>query len=170
MTRFPSTIDRYMSSALLTAEPGRPLHEALRSMREHGVRHLPVVTQGRIVGLLSMQGAELAKAQKSGSSARLEIADAMDENPHVVDPDEPADRVARGMAQRRSDCSIVAHAGRLVGIFTATDALLALAALLENERGSTLSTARPTAQRPKPAAAKKSSKRLSAGTPRRVRP
>lgn len=134
MTRFPTTIDRYMSSVLVTVELAWPLREALRLMQEHGFHHLPVVQNGRIRGLVSLHVAESAFTARRHASEPIDVAAAMDPRPYVVDPDEPADRVARGMAERRIDCALVAHGERIVGLFTATDALLALAALLEDEQ------------------------------------
>lgn len=133
MTRFPTTIEHYMSSALVTVEPAWPLREAIRLMREHEFRHLPVVSQKRVVGVVSLHAAESAVKSSPRASDPIAIAAAMDPNPYIVDPEEPADRVARGMAKRRVEYALVAHDLRLVGIFTSTDALLALAALLEDE-------------------------------------
>jgi acetoin utilization protein AcuB len=134
MTRFPTTIDHYMTSVLVTVEPAWPVREAIRLMREHDFHHLPVVSHGRVVGLVSLQAAENAVNRSGRAPDSIEIRAAMDEQPYVVDPEEPADRVARGMAERRTDCALVAHGERLLGMFTATDALQAFAALLEDER------------------------------------
>ena len=134
MTRFPTTIDRYMSSVLVTVEPTWPLREAIRLMREHDFHHLPVISHGRLVGLIPLHAAERALESSGRATDPIAISAAMDAKPYVVDPEEPADRVARVMAERRTDCALVAHGERLLGIFTATDALLAFAALLEDER------------------------------------
>lgn len=131
MPRFPQEIDRYMSSVLVTVEPSWPLIEALRLMKEHEIRHLPVVTRGRVAGLVSRASAERILEQASGRPPL--IRDALEDRTWIVDPEEPAARVARGMAKRRADCAIVAHGDRLMGLFTTTDALLALAALIDDE-------------------------------------
>lgn len=44
-----------MSQQLVTVPPTAPLVEASRIMREAHVRHLPVVTDGSIAGMLSMR-------------------------------------------------------------------------------------------------------------------
>ena len=43
-----------MSTDLITALPGDRLQDAMRLMTEHRVRHLPVVGEGRICGMISI--------------------------------------------------------------------------------------------------------------------
>lgn len=47
------TIDEVASRELVTAEPDWDLDEALRLMASHQVRRLPVVEDGRLVGMLA---------------------------------------------------------------------------------------------------------------------
>lgn len=131
MNRFPETIEHYMSSVLVTVDPSWPAGEALRLMREHEIRHLPVVRANKVIGLVSRSAVETSRGSRSARP--VAIADVMESRPHVVDPEEPASFVARGMAERHVDCALVAHGDRLHGLFTTTDALLALAACLEDE-------------------------------------
>lgn len=48
---------RVMTRDPLTISPDRPFIEALLAMHEHGFRHLPVVEDGRVVGMVSMRDA-----------------------------------------------------------------------------------------------------------------
>lgn len=43
-----------MTSHLITAAPDDPIEHAMRLMTEHRVRHLPVVQDGRLCGLVSI--------------------------------------------------------------------------------------------------------------------
>jgi CBS domain-containing protein len=55
------------SRDLVTVEPEEDLDEALRLMAEHQVRRLPVVEDGRLVGMLAQADAALeAKEKKAG--------------------------------------------------------------------------------------------------------
>jgi CBS domain-containing protein len=55
------------SRELVTVEPEEDLDEALRLMAEHQVRRLPVVEDGRLVGMLAQADAALeAKEKKAG--------------------------------------------------------------------------------------------------------
>lgn len=42
-----------MQSTVVTVEESDPVHQALERMREHSIHHLPVVQDGRLVGLVS---------------------------------------------------------------------------------------------------------------------
>ena len=53
---------------------------------------------------------------------------------YVVEPRATVREVAAKMAERRLGCAVVAEAGRVIGIFTATDALRILGS--ERSEGS----------------------------------
>ncbi|MCS6962609.1 CBS domain-containing protein [Thermoflexus sp.] len=44
-----------MTTQMITVTPNASVEECLRLMNEYGVRHLPVVDQGRVVGILSIR-------------------------------------------------------------------------------------------------------------------
>src|SRR5436853_3865081 len=46
-------VARYMSAAVLCAHPGEDTTEVAKRMLDMGVRHLPVVKDGEIVGIVS---------------------------------------------------------------------------------------------------------------------
>jgi len=134
MSRFPLEIERYMSTVLVVISPSQPLAEAIRLMRLHEVRHLPVVTRGKVAGLLSQRDVYLLQSLDKIDPARVLVSEAMTRNLYTVEPDEPVDRVAREMVKRKIGTALVTHGERLMGLFSATDALLALAALVEDDR------------------------------------
>lgn len=43
-----------MSAPVITAAPGQSVEDAMRLMTKHRIRHLPVVRDGRLVGLVSI--------------------------------------------------------------------------------------------------------------------
>ena len=59
----------------------------------------------------------------------LQVADAMTEEPYFTAPDRPIDEVAAEMAEHKYGSAIVVQNGKVVGIFTTTDACAALAEL-----------------------------------------
>ena len=134
MSRFPLEIDRYMSTVVVLIDPSQPLSEAIRLMRLHEVRHLPVVRKGKIAGLLSQRDVYLMQTLEKTDPSLVQVSEAMTRDPYTVDPETPVDRVVREMARRKVGSALVAHDGRLLGLFTTTDALLALAALVEDDR------------------------------------
>lgn len=121
MTAFPHSID-----------VDAPLEDAHKLMREHRFRHLPVMSRGEIVGVLTDRDIKLVLGPDFASpeEAGLRVRDAYVERPCVVPASTPVAKVARVMAQNRIGSAIVTKHGKLVGIFTVTDACRALAEVL----------------------------------------
>lgn len=134
MSRFPLEISRYVSSVVVLVGPGQPLSEAIRLMRLHEVRHLPVVRKGRLVGLISQRDVYLMQSLERSNPNEVLVSEAMTTDPYTVEPDESVDVVAREMARRKIGSVLVTHNEVLLGLFTTTDALLALAAFVEDDR------------------------------------
>jgi acetoin utilization protein AcuB len=121
MTPFPHSID-----------VDAPLEDAHKLMREHRFRHLPVMSGGEIVGVLTDRDIKLVLGPDFGSpeERELRVRDAYVERPCVVPASTPVAKVARVMAQHRIGSAIVTKHGKLVGIFTVTDACRALAEII----------------------------------------
>jgi CBS domain-containing protein len=63
------TVDEVASRELVTVEPEQDLDEALTLMARHQVRRLPVVEEGRLVGMLAQADVALeAKEKKVGET------------------------------------------------------------------------------------------------------
>jgi acetoin utilization protein AcuB len=110
-------IHRFMTPTPHTITTRQTLAEAHQTMRERGVRHLPVVSDGKLVGVVSQRDLYL-------------VEEAMSDEPFVVAPDASLDEVAEAMANSKHGSALVVESATLVGIFTSTDALRALVALL----------------------------------------
>lgn len=121
MTPFPHSID-----------VDAPLEDAHKLMREHRFRHVPVMSGGEIVGILTDRDIKLVLGPDFGSpdERELRVRDAYVERPCVVPASTPVAKVARVMAQNRIGSAIVTKHGKLVGIFTVTDACRALAEII----------------------------------------
>lgn len=121
MTPFPHSID-----------VDAPLEDAHKLMREHRFRHLPVMSGGEIVGVLTDRDIKLVLGPDFGTpdERELRVRDAYVERPCVVPASTPVAKVARVMAQNRIGSAIVTKHGKLVGIFTVTDACRALAEII----------------------------------------
>jgi len=50
-----STVDEAMTAEVFTVPPDMPLHEAAREMATRWIRHLPVVENGKLLGVVSMR-------------------------------------------------------------------------------------------------------------------
>jgi acetoin utilization protein AcuB len=127
------TIQRFMTPAPHTISTHQTLAEAHQAMRERGVRHLPVVQEGKLVGVVSQRDLYLLETLRGVDVSRELVEEAMSGEPFVVGPDASLEEVAEAMADRRHGSAVVVEDATVVGIFTSTDALRALVALL---RGS----------------------------------
>jgi acetoin utilization protein AcuB len=118
-----------MSVDPVAVEVDTPLGEAWRLMEENRVRHLPVVREGYLVGVLSdrdvaaKRGRLLPHAGKEGSVAPVVVADAMQAAPLSLSPDDTLERAAKLLAHWRIGSLPVVRGGALVGILTETDVL-----------------------------------------------
>lgn len=123
---------RIVIEALMTPQPvtiGRAesLATAHQLMREHGCRHLPVLEHGELVGVVTQRDLYLLETF-AGVDLRADgIDEAMSNDAYAVPPDAPLEDVAASMAANRYGCAVVIERGRVIGIFTATDALRVLA-------------------------------------------
>jgi acetoin utilization protein AcuB len=125
------TIELYMTPAPHTIEPDQPLSTAHRLMREHGIRHLPVLEGGALVGLVSLGDLHLIETLDGVDPRQAAVREAMSEDPYAVSPNAPLRRVAAEMAARKISSTVVVESGRVVGIFTAVDGLRGLSLLLQ---------------------------------------
>jgi acetoin utilization protein AcuB len=105
---------------------------AAERMAQLGVRHLPVLDGGQLVGMLSERDIVFLRSVAPEHVVKLKVEEAMSGVPYCVDPGMPLADVARHMALRKLGSAVVAEHGRVLGVFTTTDALQVLSALLEN--------------------------------------
>jgi acetoin utilization protein AcuB len=106
--------------------PDKTLERAYAVMKEEGFRHLPVVQDGVLIGILSMTDIGHLGASVPELMART-VGSLMTKNPLTVGADEPIEAAAAQMGIRKVHCLPVVEADKLVGIITTYDLLDALA-------------------------------------------
>lgn len=114
MTPCPQTIDRDATMA-----------DARARMRLLGIRHLPVLDHGELVGVIS--DGDLSFAERFVDARATAVGDVMTSDPFLAVPYAPLAEVAEVMAKRKYGTAIVVDRGNVVGVFTVTDALRAIA-------------------------------------------
>jgi acetoin utilization protein AcuB len=122
-------VKRYMTREPYSIGPRDNLERAKVLMREHGVRHLPVVEGRQLVGILSDRDIAIVAAVPGIDLSFIEVRRVM-EPPLSVWAEQQVDEVASLMAENRRDCVVVRGGHGVEGIFTATDALAALSEVL----------------------------------------
>jgi acetoin utilization protein AcuB len=123
------SVDRYMTREPYSIASTDTLARARTMMVKHQIRHLPVVDGDRLVGVVSDRDVEVVSAVPGMDLTHVEIGRVM-RPPLDVWGETPLDEVSELMTTRRSDCVVVRGGHGVEGIFTAVDALAALADLL----------------------------------------
>lgn len=108
-----------------TVQHDATLATARSAMQRFGVHHLPVLDGADLVGILS--DAELAVAERLGDPFAAVVADAMSSDLYLTLPTTPLVQVADEMSKAKRTAAIIVDRGNVVGVFTAIDALRALA-------------------------------------------
>ena len=127
----PTTLAEVMSDAPHTIGRDQKLTLAYDLMRRFGLRHLPVLAGGKLVGVLSQRDLYFVEASAGGVSSHVEkVSEAMTSDVYSVAPGDLVADVARTMSERKYGCAVVVDRGSVVGIFTATDALRLLASVV----------------------------------------
>jgi CBS domain-containing protein len=121
MTPFPYSID-----------VEAPVVEAVRVMREHKIRHLPVTEKGALKGLVSDRDIKLMVGPDFAhpSAHELKVRDAMVDECYTVDLAAPLGSVLEHMAVNHIGSAVVTRKGKLAGVFTSTDACRAFSEYL----------------------------------------
>jgi acetoin utilization protein AcuB len=128
------TIRKYMSHGLHTIGQEQTLNVAHDVMRQHNVRHLPVLEGGKLVGVLSQRDLHLIETLRDVDPATTTVDEAMTGDVYVTGPDAPLEEVASQMAEHKYGSAIIVERGKVIGLFTTVDALSALSALARNGR------------------------------------
>ncbi|BDG08033.1 CBS domain-containing protein [Anaeromyxobacter paludicola] len=128
------TVQRFMTVSPYVISSSATLAHAHRVMRERNIRHLPVVDEDRLVGLVSQRDIYMLETLRGVDPLTETVAEAMTADPFAVPPEAPLDEVALAMARRKFGSAVVVDGGVVVGLFTTVDALRALAAVMRRGR------------------------------------
>lgn len=123
-------IERFMTNCPVTIAPSESVAAASRVMREHDIRHLPVLDGRRLVGIVTDRDLHLVQSLIDVDPGKITVGDAMEQKPFCVGPEAPLAGVVGRMAADKIGSAVVMRDEEVVGIFTTIDALHALRDLL----------------------------------------
>ena len=123
------TVGEVMTKAPRSIEPHQSVELARKWMDELRVKHLPVRSEGKVVGILSDRDLNLVLGASRSSAKTPIVEDAMISEFRSVAGSSPVGEVAREMLEHHVGSVLVLGSdGALQGIFTDSDALKLLAA------------------------------------------
>lgn len=127
-----SIVRDIMQTRIVTVSVAERLSTVEDIMRLGQVRHMPVVHQGKLVGVLSQRDLFRASLSEIGSFDReahraflhaIAIEEVMSKPPVTVPPDASVQSAARTMAMQKIGCLPVLEDDALIGLVTETDIL-----------------------------------------------
>ncbi|MGD8883912.1 MAG: CBS and ACT domain-containing protein [Desulfobacterales bacterium] len=132
-------VKNWMSKNVVSIDVNDSMQDAMRLLKEHGIRMLPVMSKGRLVGIVTDR--DLKKASASDATTleihellyllqEIKVKDIMTKDPITVPPDYTAEETAQVLLDSKiSGAPVVDDNGQVVGIITQTDLFRVLISL-----------------------------------------
>ena len=130
MTKPIPKIQAHMTTSPHSIGRDQPLARAHAMMREHQIRHLPVLEGGALLGVLSDRDLRLIETLRDVDPEKISVSEAMSTEVYAVKPDAPLDEVVDAMAKHKYGCAVVIQNHHVVGIYTTVDVCRSLSELL----------------------------------------
>jgi len=133
-------VSEIMTREVVTLQEGQSLRDAFGLLQKHRIRHVPVVSEGRLIGIVTdrdlkratpslLTGIDRESFDKFLDETR--VGQVMTRNPYTATPSMSLKDAAKVLIDQRFSALPVIEGGKLVGIVTETDLLKALYDMLE---------------------------------------
>jgi acetoin utilization protein AcuB len=132
-----------MRTAVVLVSPSDSVRTALKLLGEQQIRHLPVVKDGKLVGIVTDRDIRLVfpSAVTAGNKEqdaldvleKLSVGQIMTKRVITVSPEASIADAARLLLERRIGGLPVVHGDLLVGIITKTDILAAFVEIMQKK-------------------------------------
>jgi acetoin utilization protein AcuB len=132
-------VKNWMSKEVITIDVNDSMQEAMRLLREHDIRMLPVMKKNKLVGIVTDR--DLKKASASDATTlevhellylltKIKVKDIMTKDPITVPPDYTVEETTRVLLESKiSGAPVVDLAGKVIGTITQTDLFRVLISL-----------------------------------------
>lgn len=120
----------YMTKTIVTAAPDDLVVDVQKMMQQQGVRHVPVLEEGRLVGIVSRNSLRDAAPSKATDLSmheihfllsKMKIKDVMKTDVVTCGPDDHVEDIAKVMQTKRIGAVPVVDKGKLLGILNNDD-------------------------------------------------
>lgn len=133
-------VHKWMTPNPETIQCGEPVARAIHLMKEHNIRHLPVLDGTRLVGILSDRDIKEFTPSKATTLdlhelhyllSRATVSDAMKKDPLRVGPSDTVEKAALLLHDNKIGClPVVDGAGFVVGVLSQEDVFEALVTVM----------------------------------------
>jgi len=132
-------VKNWMSKNVITVDVNDSMEDAMKNLKEHDIRMLPVMKKGKLVGIVTDR--DLKKASASDATTlevhellylltKIKVKDIMTRDVITVPPDYTVEETAQVLQKNRiSGAPVVDADGQLVGTITQTDLFRVLISL-----------------------------------------
>jgi len=127
-------IKDWMAKDVLTVDENTSLMRATRVMKENNIRKLPVVSHGKLVGIISDRDVKDASPSKTTSLdihelyyllSEMKVKDVMTNDPIIMHGTDSLEKAALIMLDNKiSGIPVLDDAGQIIGLLSETDVLL----------------------------------------------
>jgi CBS domain-containing protein len=133
------TVREFMTSPVSSLPSNAPLLDAALLLRSTHIRHIPIVDGENLVGILSDRDVQRCTPSRLSRVSADEynsifqttlIATVMTRDPKTTSPDAPLHEAAASLRAGKLGCLPVVEKGKVIGIITKDDMLVALLHIL----------------------------------------
>ena len=107
----------HMSPSVISVEPKQSLGDAQKLLESHGVRQLPVVHDGLLVGIIT------DRDLRSDATGASRVEELMTRDPITIESSESVDEAARLLRRSKVNALPVVDGDQLVGMLSTSDVL-----------------------------------------------
>ena len=132
-------VKNWMSKNVIKVDVNDSMQDAMKLLKEHGIRMLPVMEKGKLVGIITDRDLKKASASDANTLeihellyllAKITVKEIMTKDPISVPPDYTAEETAQVLlGSKISGAPVVDDNGQVVGIITQTDLFRVLISL-----------------------------------------
>ncbi|MGE3975859.1 MAG: CBS domain-containing protein [Bdellovibrionales bacterium] len=127
MNKLNLPVEEFTTPDPITAKEDTTIDDLTRVMKDHGIRHIPILRDKQVVGIISDRDIKVASGLSAREKMLIQASDIMATDPVTVRSQASLDEVAFIMSKNKIGSVIVNDENEeFLGIFTATDALNAL--------------------------------------------
>ncbi len=126
--RSPNVSD-FATRQVVSIGPDVALEHAAELMKANGFRHLPVMLEGKPVGVITWSDIHVLEAFLAVDPESMPVGEVMTKQVATAEADMPLTEAAKLMTEREIGSLIVMNGKSVAGLFTATDAVRALSQL-----------------------------------------